>query len=84
MLSDLWLTLLQFFNFNVMYVPDSMKLNKFQLCAIPDNKSYFTRLGTVQAQSGQYTGEDFIDPYRSKIEQLSEIRDEMLSNEDNG
>lgn len=64
-----------------MFVPDKMKLNKFQLCSIPDNKTYFARLGTVQALPDQYTGEEFIDPYRSKIEQLSEIRDEMLSNE---
>lgn len=56
-----------------MFVPDKLKLNKFQHVRIPSNKEYFSRVGlSGLGASNQYTGDEFAPPSQSKIDQILE------------
>ena len=72
-----------------MYVPESLKVNKFVDVQIPSNKDYFARLGKQALPEGQYTGDDPAMMPTSKIDSVTEeeqrIFDEMRQAEiDNG
>lgn len=42
-----------------MYVPDEMKINRFQDVNIPENKSFFARYGfNAPSDVSSYTGDD--------------------------
>lgn len=64
-----------------MYVPESLKLNRFKDVKIPSNKDYFQRLGRQALPEGQYTGEDPAQMPAQKIDQVTHeeqrIFDEM-------
>lgn len=68
-----------------MFVPDSLKVNKFVDVAIPSNKDYFARLGKQALPEGQYTGDDPAMMVTDKVSQVSaeeqRIFDEMRQHE---
>lgn len=56
-----------------MFVPDKLKLNKFQLVRIPSNKDYFGRVGlTGTGPSSSYTGDEIAPMAQSKMDQIAE------------
>lgn len=55
-----------------MYIPEKMKVNKFQEVAIPSNKSFFARLGNVNPESLQYTGDEVAPEPMSKTDSIND------------
>lgn len=69
-----------------MFIPEKMKLNRFQHVNIPKNRSYFSRYGFNNMDENSYTGDEVAPPSRSKIDTLAlmDERDkELLSQEGN-
>lgn len=66
-----------------MYIPEKMKVNKFEDVAIPSNKSFFARLGAVAPESLQYSGDEPIPEPMSKTESINDYIDyaEQMSKE---
>lgn len=57
-----------------MYIPEKMKLNRFQNVNIPANKDYFSRLGFVSPECLQYSGDDLPpDTGMTKVEQIADF-----------
>ena len=53
-----------------MYVPDSLKLNRYECVKIPSNKDYFSRLGKMELGADSYTGDDVAELPGSKIDTI--------------
>lgn len=55
-----------------MYVPAKLKLNKFRLVQIPENRDYFSRYGFLQSPSSAYGGDNDLPPSSgmTKIEDI--------------
>lgn len=66
-----------------MYIPEKMKVNRFEDVAIPSNKSFFARLGAVAPESLKYSGDDLVPEQMSKTEQINDYIDyaEQMSKE---
>lgn len=57
-----------------MYIPEKMKLNKFQDCAIPSNRDYFTRFGGAVVPDTQYTGDELCPEPMNKVEAIEDMQ----------
>lgn len=55
-----------------MYCPDELKLNKFVFVRIPKPKDIFARFGNSVPQSSQYSGDESIPAFQSKIDNLAQ------------
>lgn len=53
-----------------MIIIDDLKLNKFRLVAVPDNRSIFSRFGESVPLSSQFSGDEDIPENQSKIDTL--------------
>lgn len=53
-----------------MFVPQSLQLNKFVDVKIPDNKSYFARVGKQTLPDAQYTGDESAFMPSDKVSQI--------------
>lgn len=70
-----------------MYVPESLKVNKFVDVKIPSNKDYFARLGKQSLPEGYYTGDEAAPVPTDKVSQITaeeqRLYDEMRQAEAN-
>lgn len=57
-----------------MYVPEELKVNKFEDVHLPDNKSLFGRFGVVNVGSSMFTGDEVAHVEQNKIEELESYR----------
>ena len=58
-----------------MYIPKELrKENAFLDVAIPSNKSYFTKIGLTSVPDSAYSGDDFVEPYQDKIQQIEDFK----------
>lgn len=66
-----------------MYIPEKMKVNKFEDVAIPSNKSFFARLGLVSPDALQYSGDEPVPEQMSKSQSIEDYRQyaEQMSKE---
>lgn len=53
-----------------MYIPDSLKLNRYECVKIPSNKDYFSRLGKMELGADAYTGDEAAALPESKIDSI--------------
>lgn len=53
-----------------MFIPEKMKVNKFQDVAIPSNKSFFARLGNVDPDILKYSGDEVVPEQLNKVDSL--------------
>lgn len=58
-----------------MYIPEKMKVNKFEDVAIPSNKSFFARLGAVAPETLKYSGDEPIPEPMSKTDEINDYID---------
>lgn len=57
-----------------MYIPkEMMKVNKFEDVAIPSNKSFFARLGSVAPETLKYSGDDVVPEPMSKSDSYDDF-----------
>lgn len=54
-----------------MYIPESLKLNKYQAVKIPSNADYFARLGKMELGENAYTGDEAAELPGSKIDAIA-------------
>ena len=54
-----------------MYVPDEMKLNRFQDVNIPENKSFFARYGYNSPNIDSFSGDDIPPEIGRKSDNLA-------------
>lgn len=68
-----------------MYIPDEMKkVNQFEDVAIPSNKSFFARLGSVTLPEKSFTGDEVVPENLRKVDELAmyeKYAEEMASQE---
>lgn len=57
-----------------MYIPEKMKINKFEEVAIPSNKSFFSRLGFVAPESLKYSGDEVVPEPLSKSDSFDDFQ----------
>lgn len=55
-----------------MYIPEKMKVNRFEDVAIPSNKSFFARLGQVSPDSLKYSGDEVIPESMRKNDSIDD------------
>lgn len=68
-----------------MYVPESLKLNKFRLCNLPSARNLFAKLGIMSVGSdNQYTGDLVPDRPGTKTDIMADMleRDRILQQEE--
>lgn len=53
-----------------MYVPEKLKLNKFRVVQIPENRDYFSRFGFLKSPDSAYTGDNDAPHTMTKIEEI--------------
>lgn len=54
-----------------MYIPnEEMKVNAFRMVFIPRNRDYFSRIGSVSAPAGAYSGDDPVHQEQRKVEDI--------------
>lgn len=53
-----------------MYVDEKLKLNKFRVVNIPENKDYFSRYGFLQMPANAYSGDDVSRMPGTKIDEI--------------
>lgn len=67
-----------------MLIKKELKLNRFKVVAIPENKAYFQRFGERVVPAGMYTGDDEVAPQtmnKTDILALMAERDRQLQME---
>lgn len=67
-----------------MFVPEKLKLNKFQIVRIPSPKEYFSRVGNQPiGTNNMYTGDDPAIMNQRKVDSIIDMEefDRMRSNE---
>lgn len=54
-----------------MFIPEKLKLNKFELVRIPRAKEYISRFGLNPSPASSYSGDDVISNGSNKVENLA-------------
>lgn len=57
-----------------MWIPDELKVNKFEDVKIPSNKAYFSRFGDSAPLANQYTGDEVAPIGQSKVDQIIDYK----------
>ena len=58
-----------------MYIPKELrKENCFVDVAIPSNSSLVSRIGLTSVPDSSYSGDDFVEPYQDKIQQIEDFK----------
>lgn len=53
-----------------MVIPDSLKLNRFQHVAIPENSTFFSRFEGVRPSEAHFSGDDGTPELQSKVDAI--------------
>lgn len=67
-----------------MRIRKELKLNRFKIVAIPENKAYFQRFGELAIPAGMFTGDDVPAPMpmnKTDVLELMDQRDRQLQSE---
>lgn len=56
-----------------MFIPEKMKVNKFEDVAIPSNKSFFARLGQVSPDVLKYSGDEVVPEQMTKSQEIDDF-----------
>lgn len=57
-----------------MYIPDELKINKFEACKIPSPKQLFSRFGDNAPMANMYTGDEVAPIGQSKVDQIADYQ----------
>lgn len=60
-----------------MVIIEAMKHNRLQQVDIPKPKDLFKQVGERVADSGKYSGDEYLDPSKSKVQAAAEIAQEV-------
>lgn len=60
-----------------MYVIEQLKHNRIQQVDIPSGHDLYKVIGLREASSGKYSGEEYLNPNKSKVEMAAEVAKEI-------